>query len=300
MTEPVRAVAAAAAETGPEPPATPTIRIRPGGALAPLRLREVWEYRELLYFLAWRTIKVRYKQTLLGMLWIVLQPVISVLVFSVLFGGLLGVPSAGVPYPIFACAALLPWNFFSASVSRGAQSLVANAHLITKVYFPRLIVPISGVLSGVVDFVVSCAVLGVLMIAYQVPVTWAVLWLPVFLLLAFLTALGFSLWLAALNVRYRDINYVVPFLLQTWMFLTPVIYGRALVPEGMRFLLELNPMTGVVEGFRWALLAGTSTGAQAPGAALAVSVAITLVVLLGGVVFFRTAERTFADIVKPP
>ena len=273
------------------------IVVEPAHGLAGPQLGALWEYRELLFFLAWREIKVRYKQTLLGMLWIVLQPVISVLVFSVLFGGLLGVPSAGVPYPIFACAALLPWNFFSAAVSRGAQSLVSNAHLITKVYFPRLIVPISGVLSGVVDFVVSCAVLGVLMIAYQVPVTWAVLWLPVFLLLAFLTALGFSLWLAALNVRYRDINYVVPFLLQTWMFLTPVIYGRALVPESMRFLLELNPMTGVVEGFRWALLAGTMTGAQAPGAALAVSVAITLVVLLGGVVFFRTAERTFADIV---
>lgn len=281
------------AEAVAERPRRAPIVVEPAHGLAGPQFGALWEYRELLFFLAWREIKVRYKQTLLGILWIVLQPAISVLVFSVLFGALLGVPSEGVPYPIFACAALLPWNFFSASVSRGAQSLVANAHLITKVYFPRLIVPISGVLSGVVDFAVSCAVLGALMMAYGVPVTWAVLWLPVFLLLAFLAALGISLWLAALNVRYRDVSYLVPFLLQIWMYATPVIYGRAVIPERFRFLIELNPMTGVVEGFRWALL----DGAQAPGAALFVSAAITLAVLAGGIVFFRAAERTFADIV---
>ena len=222
----------------------PVVVIEPSRGWAALQLRAVWEYRELLYFLVWRDLKVRYKQTLLGVAWIVLQPVISMIVFSLLFGGLLKVPSGGVPYPIFAYAALLPWNYFAGSLSRSSTSLVGSAHLITKVYFPRLIIPISGVLSGLVDFAIAFLVLAGLMVFYGVAPTPALVWLPAFLLLAMVTALGFGLWLSALNVRYRDVNYLVPFLAQIWMYLTPMIYGSTLIPERFRFLLALNPMTG--------------------------------------------------------
>jgi lipopolysaccharide transport system permease protein len=274
----------------------PTIVIQPTRGWAALQLRAVWQYRELLYFLVWRDLKVRYKQTALGAAWIVLQPVVSMVVFSLLFGGLLKVPSEGVPYPIFAYAALLPWNYFSSSLTRSSQSLVGSANLITKVYFPRLIIPISGVLSGLVDFAIAFLVLAAMMVYYGIAPTPAVVWLPGFLLLALLTALGFGLWLSALNVRYRDINYLVPFLVQVWMYLTPVIYGTTLIPERFRFLLALNPMTGVVEGFRWALLGSHLEDATAPGALFAVSIAIALAVLVSGAVFFRNTERTFADI----
>ncbi len=280
--------------------------IAPTHGLAALQLRAVWEYRELLFFLAWRDIKVRYKQTALGIAWIVLQPLLSTLVFTVLFGGLLRVPSDGAPYALFALAALVPWQYFSGSMSRVGTSLVNSAHLITKVYFPRLIIPLSGVISTLVDFAIGFGVLVVLLIAYRVPLTANVLWLPAFLLLAVITALGFGLWLAALNVRYRDVNYLIPFLLQIWMYLTPVVYGSTLIPERYRWLLALNPMTGVVEGFRWALLQGAGVGGQVsgvsgPGAGIspltAISVAISLAVLAGGVVFFRNTERTFADVI---
>jgi len=271
--------------------------IEPSRGWASLQLRAVWEYRELLYFLVWRDIKVRYKQTVLGILWIVLQPVVSIVVFSVLFGKLLNVPSGGVPYPIFAYAALLPWNYFASSLRKSSTSLVGSAHLITKVYFPRLIIPISGVLSGLVDFAIAFLVLIGLIVYYDVTPTPATLLLPLFLLLAMLTALGFGLWLSALNVRFRDVNYLIPFLVQVWMYLTPVIYGTTLIPERFRFLLSLNPMTGVAEGFRWALLGSQLADARPPGPLFVISIAVALLVLISGAVFFRRTERTFADII---
>jgi lipopolysaccharide transport system permease protein len=275
----------------------PTVIIEPTSGWASLRLRALWHYRELLYFLVWRDLKVRYKQTLLGIAWVVLQPLLSMVIFSVLFGGLLGVPSGDVPYPIFVYAGLLPWQYFAGSLTRASTSLVGSAHIITKVYFPRLVIPISGVLSGLVDFAIAFLVLLALMVYYGVAPTPAVVWLPLFLLLAVVTALGFGLWLSALNVRYRDVNYLVPFLVQLWMYVTPVIYGSTLIPEQFRFLLALNPMTGVVEGFRWALLGGQLTDAQAPGTLFAISVAIAILVLASGAVFFRRTERVFADII---
>jgi lipopolysaccharide transport system permease protein len=275
----------------------PTVVIEPSRGWPALQLRALWEYRELLYFLVWRDLKVRYKQTVLGVAWIVLQPVVAMVVFSLLFGRLLGVPSGEVPYPLFVYSALLPWNYFAGSLTRASTSLVGSAHIITKVYFPRLVIPISGVVSGLVDFAIAFVVLIGLMMYYKVPPTLAIVLLPGFLLLAVLTALGFGLWLSALNVRYRDVNHLLPFLVQIWMFLTPVIYSTTLIPEPFCFLMALNPMTGVVEGFRWALLGGYLAGAQPPGGLFAISIAITLLVLAGGVVFFRRTERTFADII---
>jgi len=275
----------------------PTVVIEPTRGFASLQLRVLWEYRELLYFLVWRDLKVRYKQTALGVAWVVLQPVVSMVVFSVLFGGLLGVPSGDVPYPIFVFAGLLPWQYFAGSLTRSSQSLVGSAHVITKVYFPRLVIPMSGVISGLVDFGVAFLILLGLMVLYGVKPTPALVWLPLFLLLAVLTALGFGLWLSALNVRYRDVNYLLPFLVQIWMFLTPVIYPSTIIPEPFRWLLALNPMTGVVAGFRWALLGEYLADAQPPGPLFAVSVAVALLVLASGLVFFRRTERTFADIV---
>jgi lipopolysaccharide transport system permease protein len=278
-------------------PEVPVILIEPSRGWAALGLRDVWQYRELLYFLVWRDIKVRYKQTALGVAWIVLQPVVSMIVFSVLFGCLLNVPSGEVPYPIFAYAALLPWNYFASSLTRSSTSVVGSSHLITKVYFPRLIIPISGVLSGLVDFAIAFLVLGGLMAYFGVAPTLAALLLPLFLLLAMVTALGFGLWLSALNVRFRDVNYLIPYLVQVWMYVTPVVYGSTLIPERFRWLLGLNPMTGVVEGFRWALLGRHLADAQPPGELFAISVAIALLVLASGAIFFRRTERTFADII---
>ncbi len=273
-------------------PEAPTVIIQPSRGLASLQMRALWEYRELLYFLVWRDVKVRYKQTALGVAWVILQPVVSMLIFSGLFGVLLKAPSDGVPYPLFLYAGLLPWNYFAGSLNRSSTSLVNSAHLISKVYFPRLVVPLSGVLTGLVDFGVAATVFILLMLWYRMVPTAAIFLLPVFVLLAMATALGFGLWLAALNVRYRDVNYLVPFLVQVWMYLTPVVYAVTLIPERLRWLLALNPMTGVVEGFRWALL-----GAQPPGPLFLVSVLITLIVLVGGAFFFRSTERTFADII---
>jgi len=273
-----------------------TILIRPTRGLASLGLRAVWEYRELLFFLVWRDVKVRYKQTALGVLWVVLQPLVSMAIFTVLFGVLLKVPSGDAPYPVFAFAGLLPWNYFSQSLTRASTSLVQSSHLITKIYFPRLVIPLSGVFSSLVDFAISFVVLFVLMLLYGVTPTARMLLLPALLLLALVTALGFGLWLSALNVKYRDVGYLLPFLIQIWMYLTPVVYGSALIPERYRFLLSLNPMTGVVEGFRWALLGGElESYLSAP--LLALSVGIALVVLVSGALFFRTTERSFADVV---
>ncbi len=271
--------------------------IEPSRGLASLRLGAIWEYRELLGFLVWRDIKVRYKQTFLGILWILLQPVVNIAVFSLLFGSLLSVPSGDVPYPIFLYSALLPWSYFSRSLTRSTTSVVNSSHLITKVYFPRLVIPISGVISGLVDFAIAFLVLMVLMLIYGIRPTSNIFFLPGFILLAMLTALGFGLWLSALNVRFRDINYTIPFIVQAWMYMTPVVYGTNLIPEPYRFLLALNPMTGVTAGFRWALLGNRLADASPPGVLFPVSIGITLVVLIAGLFFFRTTERSFADII---
>ena len=273
------------------------VHVEPARGLVSLNLKDVWQYRELLYFLVWRDIKVRYKQTVLGIAWIVLQPVVSMVVFSVLFGALLKVPSGGVPYPIFSYTALLPWNYFASSLNRSSQSVVNSSGLITKVYFPRLIVPMSGVLSGLLDFAIAFLVLIGMMVYYRITPTPAVVFLPGFLLLAMVTALGFGLWLSSLNVRFRDVGYLVPFMVQIWMYLTPVIYGAEIIPERFRPLLGLNPMTGVVEGFRWALLGNHLSDTAAPGPLFALSVIVSLVVLIGGLVFFRNTERSFADVI---
>ncbi len=277
----------------------PVVVIQATRGLAALQLRALWEYRELLYFLVWRDVKVRYKQTALGVAWIVLQPVVSTVIFTFIFGGLLNVPSNGLPYAVFAYAGLLPWQYFAGALTRTSTNLVDNANLISKVYFPRLVVPLSGVVSSLVDFAVGLVILFVLLLIYRLPLSPTVLLLPLFLLLALITALGFGLWLSALNVRYRDIKQLIPFIVQVWMYLTPVIYPVDLLPAPLRPLLALNPMTGVVSGFRWAVLgdAATATGLEAPGLLFALSVVMAVVVLVGGLFYFRSTERTFADII---
>ncbi len=270
----------------------PLTVIEPSSGWVALRLRELWEYRELLYFLTWRDIKVRYKQTALGASWAIIQPFFTMLVFSIFFGRLAKVPSDGIPYPVFSYAALLPWTFFANGLSQASNSLVGSANLISKVYFPRLVVPLSSVLSGVLDFAIAFVVLGGMMLYYGMWPTGAAIWLPLFLLLSFITALGTSLWLSALNVQYRDIRYAVPFLTQFWLFATPIAYPSSLLTEPWRTLYGLNPMVGVVEGFRWALF-----GSQPPGAMLGVSAVVALLLLVCGAYYFRRMEQTFADVV---
>jgi lipopolysaccharide transport system permease protein len=269
------------------------IRIRPSRGWVSLDLHNLWEYRELLYFLVWRDVKVRYKQTVLGVAWVALQPLATTLIFTVIFGNLAKIPSENLPYAVFAMAGLLPWNYFAGAFSRGGQSLVGSAHLISKVYFPRMIIPIASIAAGLVDFVIVLLLLIALMLFFGITPTAAIVTLPLFLLLAIATALGVSLWLSALNVQYRDVGYLIPFVSQFWMYATPVVYPASLIPEQWRLLYALNPMTGVVEGFRWALF---GTG-QAPGALLSVSVGIVLVLLAGGAFFFKRMEDTFADVV---
>jgi lipopolysaccharide transport system permease protein len=271
----------------------PRIIIRPSKGWVSIRLDELWEYRELLYFLIWRDIKIRYKQTALGAAWAVIQPLFTMIVFSLFFGRLANVPSDGIPYPIFAYCALLPWTFFAGALDRAGNSLVGNSNLLTKVYFPRLVIPLSAVLAGMLDFGIAFVVLVGMMLYYGITPTRAVFTLPLFLLLALLTALSVGLWLSALNVQYRDVRYTIPFLTQFWLFASPVAYAASLVPDRWRVLYGLNPMTGVIEGFRWALLGKQS----APGAMLGISVFVVLVMLLGGLLYFRRMERTFADIV---
>jgi lipopolysaccharide transport system permease protein len=271
----------------------PVLVIRPSKGFLRLNLKDVWAYRELLYFLVWRDIKVRYKQTALGAAWAVIQPVMTMLVFSVFFGRLAKVPSDGIPYPVFAFAALLPWQLFAFSLAESSNSLVNSQNLITKVYFPRLVIPLASVLAGIVDFAIAFVVLIVLMLYYGLRPTTAVVWLPLFVLLAIATALSVGLWFSALNVKYRDVRYTIPFLAQFWMFATPVAYSSTLIPKPWRAWFGLNPMAGVVEGFRWALF-GKSGG---PGALLWVSVAAVLILLTGGLFYFRRTESTFADIV---
>ena len=271
----------------------PTFFIRPQTGWTAAGLKELWEYRELLYFLTWRDIKVRYKQTVLGAAWAIIQPFFMMVVFSLFFGYLAKVPSDGIPYPIFAYCALLPWQLFAHALTESSNSLVANERLITKVYFPRLVVPISAVLGGLLDFAIAFVILLLMMAYYGVRPTWAIVTLPAFLLLAMLTALGVGLWLSALNVKYRDVRYTINFLIQFWLFATPVAYSSSIVPARWRAIYGLNPMAGVVEGFRWALL-GKSTG---PGALLAVSVAVVILILIGGLYYFRRMEAEFADVV---
>ena len=267
--------------------------IEPARGWAAINLGELWAHRELLWFLVWRDVTVRYKQTALGVAWVVLQPVLTMAVFSLIFGRLAGLPSDGRPYPVFVFCALLPWQLFANALTESGNSLVASQHLITKVYFPRLIIPLAAVLAGLVDFGIACFVLVGLMAAYGLPLTPAVAAVPAFVLLACATALAAGLWLSALNVQYRDVRYTIPFLAQVWLFATPVAYSAALVPERWRFLYGLNPMVGVVEGFRWALL-GTS---EAPGPAVWLSVAVTAALLASGAFYFRRVEREFADVI---
>jgi lipopolysaccharide transport system permease protein len=271
----------------------PVLRIEPSRGWVSLKLAELWEYRELLYFLIWRDIKVRYKQTILGAAWAIIQPVLTMAVFSLFFGRLAKVPSDGIPYPVFSLAGLVPWSFFANGLSQASNSLVGSANLIKKVYFPRLSIPIAAVLSGVVDFALSFVVLLGMMVYYRIPPTVNVVWLPLLLLLAWVTALGVGLWLSAFNVEFRDVRYVVPFLVQFWMFATPIAYPSSLLYRPWRTLYAMNPMVGVVEGFRWALL-GTQTR---PGAMIAVSSLAAVAILVGGAFYFRRMERTFADVV---
>jgi len=269
----------------------PSFEIRPTSGRFSLDLRELWAYRELVYFLTWRDIKVRYKQTAIGVIWAVLQPLAMMMVFTVLFGKLANMPSEGIPYPLFAFAALLPWQLFSRTITESTNSLVADQRLITRVYFPRIIVPLSTTLAAIVDFAIASGLLVALMFFYGVIPGAAVIWLPAFILLMVITALGIGFWLSALNVEYRDVMYTVPFIIQFWFFVTPIVYPSSLVPERWQILYGLNPMVGVVEGIRWALL-GVGKG---PSLMLAVSTLIALFLFVSGIIWFQRREQNFVD-----
>lgn len=271
----------------------PTVIIRPSSGRLGVRLREVWAYRELLYFFVWRDVKVRYKQTVLGAAWAILQPLFTMVVFSIFFGRLANIPSDGIPYPVFSYTALLPWTYFANSLAACSDSLVGAQNLITRAYFPRLLLPLSSVVGGLVDLGIAFVVLIGMIVAYGIAITWSVVLLPLFVLLALGTALGVGMLMSALNVRYRDVRFVLPFITQLWLFATPVAYPISLVPVEWRWLYGLNPMVGVVEGFRWAL-----TGTSSPSVAAIVSSTVVVVAsLLIGSVYFSRAERTFADVV---
>ena len=271
----------------------PAIHIEPSKGWISLNLRDIWEYRELLGIFIWRDLKVRYRQTVVGVLWAIIQPFLTMVIFSIFFGGLAHVPSDEIPYPIFSYAALVPWTFFANSINQASNSLVNSADMIKKIYFPRLTMPMAAVLGGLVDFVLAFIILVGMMFYYGFAPTINVLWLPVFLLLSMMTALGVSLWLSAMNVQFRDVRYMVPFITQVWLFATPVAYPSSLLSEPWRTLYGLNPMVGVVEGFRWALL-GTNT---APGAAVVVSFVVAFILLISGAYYFRRLEKTFADVI---
>jgi lipopolysaccharide transport system permease protein len=268
------------------------IVIQPERGWVGFDLGEVWRYRELLYFLAWRDIKLRYRQTLLGAAWAVIQPLLAMVVFTLFFGKLAQMPSDGVPYAIFSYCALVPWTYFANALSSAGNSLVGSANLISKVYFPRLIVPGASVLAGTLDFGIAFSVLLGMMLYYGIAPSWGILLVPVLFLLTMGTALGVGTWLSALNVEYRDVRYVIPFMIQLWMFATPIVYPLSLVPERYRLLVALNPMAGIIEGYRAALL-----GRPFQWSALAMSAALCVLLLLAGVFYFRTVERTFADVI---
>jgi len=285
--------AAALADTEAKGRPVPHVRIEPSHGWVSLKLRELWQYRELLYFFIWRDVKVRYKQTVLGAAWAIIQPFFTMVVFSLFFGRLAKVPSDDIPYPIFSYTALVPWTFFAQGLNQASNSLVQYANLITKVYFPRLAMPIARVLAGTVDFVLAFIVLLGMMLAYGIVPTVNALLLPFLLLLALIASLGVGLWFSALNVQFRDVRYTVPFITQFWLFATPIAYPSSLLPEPWRTLYGINPMAGVVEGFRWALL-GTDT---APGPIIIISSLAALVLLVSGAFYFRRMEKTFADVV---
>ena len=271
----------------------PVLFIKPSRGWVLPQIRDIWAYRELLYFLVWRDLKVRYKQTVLGILWAIIQPFFLMVIFSIFFGKLGKIPSEGIPYPIFAYAALLPWSYFAQSLNACSESLVGNSHLITKVYFPRLIIPISSILSGLVDFSISFSILLGMMFYYQIFPTLSVLLLPFLILIAMATALGAGLWLSALNVQYRDIRYAISFLVQFWFFATPVVYPSSLVPDRFRLFYSLNPMVGIIEGFRGALLGK----GQIMGSMFTVSLIVIAFLLISGALYFRRMEKGFADVV---
>jgi lipopolysaccharide transport system permease protein len=273
-------------------PAIPTLIIRPPRKWVPVDFHELWNYRELLASFTMRDIKIRYKQTALGFLWAIIQPLFMMVIFTVIFGGFAKIPSEGIPYPLFSFAALLPWMLFSEGLTRSTMSMVANSNIMTKVYFPRLIMPISGILSPLVDFVVSISILVLMMAYYGFVPTINVVFLPLFILLALATSLGVGLWLSALNVKYRDFQYTVPFIIQLWMYASPVVYPASMIPAAIRPLYGLNPMAGVIEGFRWALL-----GTEIPGTMIFVSVGVVVVLLVSGIFYFRRMEQYYADIV---
>ncbi len=276
----------------PKTPLPVTI-YEPSNGWLSLHLRELWDYRELLVFLTWRDIKVRYAQAALGAAWAILQPLLTMVIFSVIFGRLANLPSDGIPYPVFSYVALLPWQLFAGALQRAGTSLVGNSNLLTKVYFPRLIIPISAVAAGLVDFLIAFIVLVGMMAFYNIKLTWAILVLPFLILLTLLTALAVGIWLSALNVQYRDVQHMIPFLIQAWMYASPVAYSVGLVPTGIwRIVYGLNPMVGVIQGFRWALL-----GAAPPDELMVVSILIVSVLLLIGLYYFKRMERTFADVV---
>ena len=270
----------------------PTLIIHPPKKWMPIDLHELWEYRELITSFTLRDVKIRYKQTALGVLWAIIQPLFMMIIFTVFFGGLAKIPSEGVPYPLFVLVALLPWTPFAEGLSRSTSSTVTNANIMTKVYFPRLIMPLSSITSPLVDFAVSLVILIIMMAYYGFVPTWNIVFLPLFLLLALATSLGVGLWLSALNVKYRDFQYTVPFIIQIWLFVSPVVYSSSLVPESMRLLYSLNPMVSVIEGFRWALL-----GTGAPSSMILVSVGMVVVLLVSGAFYFRRMEQYYADIV---
>ncbi len=270
----------------------PEYVVKPSRGWVSLNLKELWEYRELLYFFVWRDIKVRYKQTVLGAAWAIIVPFMDMVVFSLFFGYLAKMPSDDVPYPIWNYTAQVPWRFFANGLTNASNSLVTGANMIKKIYFPRIALPVASVLAGVVDFLLAFAVLVLMLIYFRYPPSLAVLWLPYYLLLAFMTSLGAGLWLGAMNVQFRDVRYAVPFLTRIWYFVTPIVYPTSLVPEKLRPLYYLNPMTAVVDGFRWVLL-GTNT---APGSLVMISTVTAVLLLLTGAYYFRRTERTFADV----
>jgi lipopolysaccharide transport system permease protein len=272
---------------------TPVIYLKPSKGWLSINFKEMWHYRELIYFLTWRDIKVRYKQAVLGIAWAVLQPLLTTVIFTIIFGILLKTPSQEIPYPLFTMTALLPWQLFATALQRSSISLVGNANLITKIYFPRLAIPFSSVMASLVDFCVSFVVLLGVMVYYHYWPGWNILWLPLIVLLALLTALSVGLWLSALNVQYRDIQHMVPFIIQVWMYASPIVYSIDIVPNGIwRWLYGLNPMVGVIQGFRWALLGG-----DPPDITMVFSIGMVLVLLISGLFYFRRMEKTFADIV---
>lgn len=279
-------------DTAPSPVGSPVVTIA-AERRAHLPFKELWEFRELLYFLIWRDVKIRYKQTVIGMGWAVIQPVVSMVIFTVIFGRFARMPSEGVPYPIFAYAGLLPWHLFAGALQRSIQSLVSSASLITKVYFPRLIIPISATLSATVDFAISFSVLVAMAIGFGIMPTWRIMALPAFVGLVLLAALAVGLWLSALNVQYRDVGHAIPFLIQIWMYASPVVYPLGLVPERWQLAYSLNPMVGAIEGFRWALLDKPALDFQV----VAVGGIVALVLLAGGLSFFSRMERKFADVI---